>query len=154
MNLRQLALGEAFIAAVIQDDRLVAAFNYDRAIVLIKNLLGRDRKINRLTIMPIDLYSWLLTGFLREADGNAPQPITSSAYFADTAADEQSDGGLSNLFAGHTEVDFGPTDFHDGLSAANDSSIQDSLQSSSRIKRRSKPGLKRGRWELFEEEDL
>jgi hypothetical protein len=105
--------------------------------------------------MPVDLHSWLLTGFLREEGGYAPQPITSYAHFVDAAIDEQSDRGLSSPLAGHTEVDFGLTNLHDGLPAEDDnSSIQESLQSSSRVKRKSKPGLKRGRCEPFEEEDL
>ena len=155
MNLRQLAPGETFMAAVIQDECKVAAFAYEWAMVLIKNSLGRDREIERLAIMPIDLHSWLLTGFLREDGGYEPHSITSSAHFVDAAIDGQSNGGLSSPFAGHTEGDFGLTDLHDGLPAEdNVSSIQESLQSSSRVKRSSKPGLKRGRWERFEEEDL
>jgi hypothetical protein len=121
---------------------------------LIKNLLGRDCDIERLAIMPVDLHSWLLTGFLHEAGGYVSQLITSSAHFVNAAIDEQPDGVLSNPFAGHTEVDFGPTDLHDGLSVEDESFIQDSLLSSSRVKRKSKPGLKRGHWETYEEEDL
>jgi hypothetical protein len=56
MSLRPLAPGEASMAAVIQDDRKVAAFAYNRAMVLIKNSLGRDREIESLVIMRVDLY--------------------------------------------------------------------------------------------------
>jgi hypothetical protein len=155
MNLRQLESGETFMAAVIQDKRKVAAFAYDQTMVLIKDSIGCGRDIDSLAIMSVSLNSWLLTGFLREDGGYASHSITSSAHFVDAAIDEQSDGGLSNPFAGHTEVNFGLTDVHDVLPAEeDDNSIQDSLQSSSRVNRRSKPGLKRGRWEPLEEEDL
>jgi hypothetical protein len=41
-NVRQLASGEAFMAAVIQDERQVAAFAYDHVVTLIKRSIGGD----------------------------------------------------------------------------------------------------------------
>ena len=42
----------------------IATFAYDRAMLLIKDSFGRDWAIDGLAIMPLNLNSWLLTGFI------------------------------------------------------------------------------------------
>ena len=155
MSLRQLAPGATFMAAVIQDERTVAAFAYDCLMLLIKDSIGRGRKITSLAIMPINLNSWLLTDFLRMDDSHKPHSLVPSAHLVNAAMDEPPDGRLSSSYVEHTDLDCDLIDLHDGLPAEDDDSpIQESLQFSNRGKRRSKPGLKRGIWEPSEEEVL
>jgi len=52
----------------------VAAFAYDESMALIECTLGDSRPVEGVTIMPLMLHSWLLTGFLyphRDAVGPA-----------------------------------------------------------------------------------
>ena len=155
MNLRQLAPGETFMAAVIQDERTVAAFAYDCSMVLIKDSIGHGREVGSLAIMPINLNSWLLTGFLRVNDNHKPHSLVPSADLVNAAMGESPDERLSSSYVEHTDLDCGLIDLHDGLPAEDDdSSIQESQQVSNRGKRRSRPGLKRGFWEPSEEQVL
>ena len=143
------------MAGVIQDERKVAAFAYDQAMVLIKDSFGCGREIDSLAIMPVNLNSWLLTGFFRVIAGHEPHSNVPSAHLVNAAMDEPPGERLSSSHAEHTDLDCDLIDLHDGLPAEDDdSSIQESLQFSNRGKRRSKPGVKRGFWEPYEEQVL
>jgi hypothetical protein len=65
MTVRQLASGETFRAAVIQDVREVAALPYNQSMMLIKRAVGHGQEVDSVTEMALTLNSWLLTGFLR-----------------------------------------------------------------------------------------
>jgi hypothetical protein len=96
------------MAAVIQDERKVAAFAYDRAMVLIKDSIGRGREIDSLAIMPVNLNSWLLTGFLRILDGYEPHSSALPAHLVDTAMDEPLDERLEQPVRGAYGVGLWP----------------------------------------------
>jgi hypothetical protein len=64
MSLRHLPSGESFLAAVIQDDRNVAAFSYDQSMMLIDRTLGDAWQIDCIAVTPLTLNSWLLNGYL------------------------------------------------------------------------------------------
>jgi hypothetical protein len=76
----------------------VPAFSYDLSIALIERAIGYSRHIEALTILPLALNSWLITGFLNEqrstsslrTDRNATRssgiPTSSSPYSLRTKA--------------------------------------------------------------------
>jgi len=68
ITLRQLASGETFMAAVIQDERKVASFAYEQIMQMIRRSVACDQEIDKLAVMAVMLNSWLVTGFIRPAD--------------------------------------------------------------------------------------
>jgi hypothetical protein len=56
----------SFFTTVIQDNRTVPAFSYDLSMALIERAIGHSGHIEALTILPLALDSWLITGFLNE----------------------------------------------------------------------------------------
>jgi len=97
MTLRQLPSGESFLAAVIQDDRNVAAFAYDQSMTLIDRTLGDARQVDSIAITALTLNSWLLTGYLH------PHLDTVGSDLDRTAAPQTS--GFSSDSETDSEVD-------------------------------------------------
>ena len=76
------------MAAIIQDERDVAALAYDQSVTLIKRSIGCNQEVDGLGIMSISLNSWLLTGFLRMVDNQHPQLPARSGCLANGEIDE------------------------------------------------------------------
>lgn len=96
MSLRQLPLGESFLAAVIQDDRGVAAFAYDQSMMLIERTLGDCWQVDSIAVTPLSLNSWLLTGYLHPHCYAARTDLdrmaaTQARVFSDLESDSRSD---------------------------------------------------------------
>jgi hypothetical protein len=125
INLRQLASGETFMAAVIQDERKVAAFAYDQSVTLLKRSIGCDREVDGLGIMSISLNSWLLTGFLRMDDDQDPHLPARSGYFANDEIDESPVERICNPHAEHAELDRLTDLLREAASPNDDGSIKD-----------------------------
>ena len=108
------------MAAVIQDERTVAAFAYDCSMVLIKDSIGHGREVGSLAIMPINLNSWLLTGFLRVNDNYKPHLLILSAHLVNAAMGEPPNERLSSSWLEYIDLDCGLIDLYDSLPVEDD----------------------------------
>ncbi len=63
ITLRPVSSNVSFLTTIIQDDRNVPTFSYGQSLTLIESALGDAGHIDGVTIMPLALNSWLLTGF-------------------------------------------------------------------------------------------
>lgn len=90
--LRPVSTSVSFLATIIQDDRNVPTFSYSQSLTLIESELGNAGHIDSVTIIPLTLNSWLLTGFLRTLHGKSGLAVSRTAMKANgTCNDSESD---------------------------------------------------------------
>ena len=133
----------------------MAAFAYDQSMALIGSTLGDARQVDSITITPLTLNSWLLTGFLR--------PLRDSEIDSENEFEKESEGdsegdseGITQMLrskAVDTEVipsmDDEGSSGGDGYSSDTDA---DSSEESERLGRRGRGGW--SRWSESEVERL
>ncbi|KAF2452747.1 hypothetical protein BDY21DRAFT_382600 [Lineolata rhizophorae] len=107
---RQVSAGVSFWAAIIQDDRTAPEFSCDKSMSLIKSTLGDAGHVDGITIMPLALNSWLLTGFLHAlhhaAGSTATQMATQATSVSSDSEGESADDSESDSErATHTSSD-------------------------------------------------
>lgn len=126
MTLRKLRSGESFFAAIIQDDRSVAALAYDQSMMLIGRTLDDALQVNSIAVATLTPNSWLLSGYLHPPYDTSWSKYNTVVATEPNGLNSDSDGHLGML--GSNTLDSGPLSLtHGGCSGDDDGSIGDDI---------------------------